>query len=308
MGERLYGRLGQAGFGWVGGGGGLCGVSGHMDRKGVTANLLIAQIAARQHGVITLEQCLAAGLTREAVRSRARAGRLYRVHRGVYAVGHDGLTDHGRWRAATLALGPRAVLSHRSAAELWELLPSTGSIPHVSLPYPASPAKRATIRVHRSRTVGRERSTSRDNIPVTMPARTLADLARTADAADVRRATRAAEKLGLPLDPGDVSDRTESDLERDFLAICRRFGVPEPEAQVKLGRHRVDFLWREERLVIEVDGYVYHRGRRAMRDDNDRDLELELLGFRVVRLEDSRIADDPSGVAQAVSGLLGAAA
>ena len=151
------------------------------------------------------------------------------------------------------------------------------------------------------------RTTSRFSIPVTMPARTLADLAATVTAADVRRATRAAEKRGLPLDPGFVSDRTESDLERDFLAICRRFGVPMPDANVRIGRHRVDFLWRDRRLVIEVDGYVYHRGRQAMRDDNDRDLELELAGYRVVRIEDSRITDDPAGVAAAVRGLLQAA-
>ena len=83
--------------------------------------------------------------------------------------------------------------------------------------------------------------------------------------------------------------------------------MPEPETQVRIGRYRVDFLWRRQRLVIEVDGYIYHRGRQAMRDDNDRDLELELLGFRVVRIEDSRIASDPSGVAAAVLGLLRAA-
>jgi hypothetical protein len=137
-----------------------------------------------------------------------------------------------------------------------------------------------------------------------MPARTLADLARVASPAEVRRATRAAEKRGLPLEAGRVAERTESDLERDFLAICRRYGVPEPEANVSIARYRVDFLWRASRLVIETDGYVYHRGRQAMRDDNDRDLELELLGYRVVRIDDSRIADDPAGVASAVLRLL----
>jgi very-short-patch-repair endonuclease len=73
---------------------------------------------------------------------------------------------------------------------------------------------------------------------------------------------------------------------------------------VPIGRYRVDFLWRQQRLVVEVDGYVYHRGRQAMRDDNDRDLELELLGFRVIRIDDSRITDDPAGVATAVLSLL----
>jgi very-short-patch-repair endonuclease len=142
---------------------------------------------------------------------------------------------------------------------------------------------------------------SRDGIPVTSPTRTLADLE---DLGDVRRATRVASRRGLPLDPDDVGERTESDLERDFLAICRRFSVPEPEVNVWIGRYRVDFLWRREHLVIEVDGYIYHRGRQAMRDDNDRDLELALRGLQVVRIEDTRIADDPDGIAAAVLGLL----
>jgi Protein of unknown function (DUF559) len=238
------------------------------------------------------------------VASRVRVGRLFPIHRGVYAVGHPVRSHRGRWKAATLALGPRAVLSHHSAAELWELLPHSDARPHVTLPYPASPAKRANLVIHRSRTLARERTTRRDGIPVTMPARTLADLERVASAADLRRATRAAERRGLPLDPGRAPERTESELERDFLAICRRYGVPEPEVNVRIGRYRVDFLWRAPGLVVETDGYVYHRGRRAMRDDNDRDLELELAGLRVVRIDDSRIAEDPAGVAGAIRGLL----
>lgn len=275
-----------------------------MRDKLLTADVLIARIVARQHGVISAARLRRCGLTRNAIAWRVHIGRLFPIHRGVYAVGHPGLTHHGRWKAATLALGPRAVLSHRSAAELWELLPQSDARPQVTLPYPVSPAKRAKLIVHRSRTLGRARTTSRDGIPVTMPARTLADLARVASAAEVRRAIRAAEKRGLPLGPDHIPERTESDLERDFLAICRRYGVPEPELNVRIGRYRVDFLWRAARLIIETDGYVYHRGRQAMRDDNDRDIELELLGFRVVRIDDSRIADDPAGLARAVLGLL----
>jgi very-short-patch-repair endonuclease len=272
-------------------------------REKVNTELLVSRIAARQHGVISVEQLIACGLTHATIWRRVAAGRLFRVHRGVYAVGHPGLTDHGRWRAATLAV-PRAVLSHRSAAELWGLLRPRGGTPQVSVPYPAAPAKRARIRIYRSRTLARTRTTSAQGIPVTMPARTLADLARVATPADVRRATRAAEKRGLPLDPDHVSDKTESDLERDFLAICRRHGVPEPRVNVEVGRHRVDFLWPEYGLVVETDGYVYHRGRQAMRDDNDRDIELELRGLSVVRVDDSRIVEDPAGLAAAVLGLL----
>lgn len=265
---------------------------------------LIARIAERQHGVVTVEQLIAAGLTRPAIARRVANGRLFQIHRGVYAVGHPGLTRCGEWKAATLALGPKAVLSHRSAAELWELLPPSTRRPEVTLPYPASPAKPANIKVYRSRTLARTRTTMKDGIPLTMPARTLADLARVATPAEVRRATRAAEKRGLPLDLDDVAEKTESDLEDDFRAICRRYGVPEPRCNVEIGPYRVDFLWPEHRLVIETDGYVYHRGRQAMRDDNDRDLWLELRGLLVVRIDDSLLADDPAGVAAGVIGLL----
>ena len=158
LGERgVYG----AEFGWVSGGGpGVCGVCRGMADKRLTPDLLIARIAARQHGVVTASQLLRSGLTRDGVLGRVRAGRLHPVHRGVYAVGHDGLTHHGRWKAATLAV-PRGVLSHRSAAELWELLPPSSAKPHLSVPYPASPARRADLTIHRSRTLARTRTTSR---------------------------------------------------------------------------------------------------------------------------------------------------
>jgi very-short-patch-repair endonuclease len=246
--------------------------------------------------VVTVAQLSMAALDDAAIRRRVTAGRLHRVHRGVYAVGHDGLTDHGRWKAATLAI-PRSVLSHRSAAELWQLLRPNNGIPQVTVPYPASPVRRQDIRIFRSRTLVDSRTTMRDGIPVTMPGRTLTDLVRVATQVDVRRATREAESRGLPLSSDHVSSKTESDLEDDFFALCTRFGVPIPEKQARLGRYRVDFLWRAERLVAEVDGYTYHRGRTAFRDDRERDVWLELRGFTVVRFDDARIDDDPTGIA-----------
>ena len=267
-----------------------------------TADSLVARIAARQHGVVTIGQLHACGLTPEAIKWRVRTGRLFRIYRGVYAVGHPGLSDRGRWKVATLVGGPDAVLSHRSAAELWELLPPRGGDAHITIPSLIRRESRPGLLVHRSR--GIARTTSRDGIPVTMPARTLADLARTGTAAEVRRATRQAEIKGLPLDPEHVPLKTRSDLEDDLRAICRRFEIPPPECNEKVGGHTVDFLWRPQRLIVETDGYVYHRGRQHFRDDRDKDVELELLGFRVVRFDDTRIAEDPAGVADAVRALL----
>jgi very-short-patch-repair endonuclease len=272
-------------------------------REKVSTDLLISRIAARQHGLITSEQLKACGLTDAGIGRRVAAGRLFRIHRGVYAVGHPNLTHHARWKAATLAVRA-SVLSHRSAAELWQMLEPSQATPQITIPYPASAAKRPDIHIHRSRTLPRIRTGSRSGIPVTLPSRTLADLALVGTPAEVRRAQRSAEKRGLPLDDDHIPERTESDLEREFLAICRRFDIPEPRCQVQIGRHRVDFYWPDAGLVLETDGYVYHRGRQAMRDDNDRDIELEIRGLRVIRVDDSRIDDDPAGLARDVLALV----
>jgi very-short-patch-repair endonuclease len=273
-----------------------------MQRKAHTGEDRIARIAARQHGVVTLNQLRMCGIGEGAVRWRVQTGRLYPVHRGVYALGHDGLTHEGRWKAATLAV-PNSVLSHRSAGELWELLPPSDAHPHITVPYPASPAHRPDLRIHRSRTLGR--MTSKDNIPVTMPSRTLDDLRRTAPEQEWRQATREAEYRGLPL--GIETDHTRSEAEAAFLRLCRRHGIPHPEVNVRVGRFTVDFLWRAERLVVEVDGYRTHRGRQAFEDDRARDLELREEDLRVRRFTSALIARDPASVARSVLRALAAA-
>jgi very-short-patch-repair endonuclease len=272
-----------------------------MRKEIVPADRVIARIAARQHGVITYEQLLRAGLSAAGIARRIEAGRLYRIYRGVYAVGHAGVTRKGRWKAATLALGDDALLSHRSAAELWGMLkPSDGPI-HVTVPRTGGRARRRGIRVHRPHSYPARMS--RDNIPVTSPARTIADLRATEPARVVRRAIREAELAGLPLE--DVAtDRTRSDLERDFLRLCRRHRLPVPEVNARIAGFEVDFAWPDRNLVVEVDGYAFHRGRQAFRDDRDRDIELELLGFTVLRFADTRIEEDPDGVATTLRAFL----
>ncbi len=264
---------------------------------------LVAEIAARQHGVISTGQLRSAGLTRAAISRRVGGGRLHRLYRGVYAVGHTGLSARGRWKAAPLALGPRAVLSHRSAAELWELLPESGGLPEVTVRGAADPGRRRGVRVHRSVTLGRSAVAARDGIPVTRPARTLADLERTVPAHTLRRARRQAEYLGLPLDD-EAGDGTRSDLERDFLALCRRSEIPEPEVNVPVGPFTVDFLWRARALVVEVDGYRAHRGRQAFTDDRVREAWLARRGLYVQRFSDWQIDNEPDEVVETVWALL----
>jgi very-short-patch-repair endonuclease len=288
-----------------------------MPNKIDTTDEAIAEIADRQHGLITSTQLASVGLGRAAISERAGSGRLHRIHRGIYAVGHKSLSPHGRFMAAVLTCGEGAVISHISAAALWELLKPIDGPVHVSIPSTAGRARRRGIHLHRCPSLstprepspsptylnqegGRGRrplTTYRHNIPVTSVPRTIEDLRATSlPPRLIRRATRQAELKGYRLD-GIASDRTRSDLETLFLDLCRRYGLPRPEVNVKLGRWTVDFLWRDPRVVVETDFWIYHRGSVAFEDDHARDLDLRQQGFTVLRFTDKQIEEEFARVA-----------
>jgi very-short-patch-repair endonuclease len=143
-------------------------------------------------------------------------------------------------------------------------------------------------------------TTRRHGIPVTKPARTIADLRGSASEKEHRRAIRQAGVLGLPLGPDAKTDRTKSDLERDFLALCRRHGIPTPEVNVKIDGREADFLWRDRNLIVETDSYFYHRGEIAFQDDHTRNLHFRLRGYEVLRLSEQQIDTEPTAVAVAL--------
>src|SRR5206468_3749619 len=179
-----------------------------------------------------------------------QAGRLHRVYRGVYAVGHTALGNEGRWMAAVLASGEGAVLSHRSATELWGLLEPRNGPVDITIPTAGGRRRRPGIRLHRFPSLPKAATTRHHGIAVTTPAQTIADLRRVASIDDVRRAIREAEfhRLDLGGEGADL-DLTGSELERRFLGLCRRHRLPKPEVSVRVGRFEVDFLWRERRLI-----------------------------------------------------------
>jgi hypothetical protein len=267
-----------------------------MAEKGAQPDAQVAAIAARQHGVVSIGQLREAGLSDDAVAGRVWAGWLHRIHRGVYAVGHPGLTFHRRGMAAVLAIGD-AYLSHRSAAGLWQLLPAEGGPIEVTLPSRNGRRGRRGIRVHRPVSLPAAACSRRDGIPVTTPARTIADLHGHVAPRIWRRAVRQAEILGLELEPTIEPDRTRSELERRFLHLCQRYGLPMPEVNVPVGHRVADFLWRERRLIVETDGYRFHRGREAFEDDRARDLELRALGFEVIRVSHRQVVAEAQQVA-----------
>jgi very-short-patch-repair endonuclease len=268
-----------------------------MGDKSAFPDVAIAVVAARQHGAITHRQLLTAGLGRNAISKRVHAGRLHRLHRGVYAVGHTADSAERRWMAAVLACGPGAALSQMSAAVLWQLLRPVERPVDVSVPTQSGRRRQTGIRLHRCESLRPDQLTCHKGIPVTTPARTIADLAGIVAPRWVRRAIRQAEIQGLRLGSGVETDRTRSDLERDFLRLCRRHGLPAPEVNVKVGRWTVDFLWRCQRVAVETDFYEYHRGRVAFQDDRERDLDLRRRGFEVRRFSERQVNDQPAEVA-----------
>ena len=275
-----------------------------MREEPARSDVAVARLASRQHGVVSIAQLEAAGLDKSAVTRRLGRGHLHRIHRGVYAVGHRGLSNEGRWMAAVLACGNDAVLSHGSAAELWALLPVRARLVEVTIRSSNGRARRAGIRLHRSLSLHQVATTRHNGIDVTAPARTLADLRRTAPAWVVRKATRQAEFIGLEI--GEIrTDGTRSDLERDFLGLCRRHGLAAPEVNVKLGPFTVDFFWRTRGLVVETDGWAAHRGHQAFEDDRERELRLRALGYRVLRFSDVQVESAQAAVAGAVRAELG---
>jgi very-short-patch-repair endonuclease len=276
-----------------------------MRQESATPDMAIGQIAARQHGVVSFQQLMAAGVSASGISRRVSAGRLHRVFRGVYAVGHTRLSSEGRWMSAVLACGEGASLSHRTAAELWGLLPRRNGPTDVTIPGKGGRRPRRGIRLHRSPLLTPAVTTLLSGIAVTTPARTLADLRRVATRDELGRATRQAEVKGLPIgERGGAVDLTRSELERRFLRLCHRRRLPTPEVNVRVGSFIVDFLWRDQRLIVETDGYRFHRGRSAFEADRARDIELKLRGYEVVRFTHRQVVDEAAGVAHTLRVLL----
>jgi very-short-patch-repair endonuclease len=278
-----------------------------MGDKLDSSDSVIARTATQQHGVVTHRQLRDAGLSRSAIAKRAQRGRLHRLHRGVYAVGHAAPSHEQRWMAAILACGSGAALSHGSAAVLWDLLrPLRGPI-DVSVPTQVGRATQAGIHLHRCASLRSDDVTRRRGIPVTTPALTIADLKAALSPKLLRRAIRQAEMQGFSLGPGVETDRTRSDLERDFLRLCRRHGLSEPQVNVRIGRWTVDFLWPAKRLVVETDSHRWHRGSVAFEDDHVRDLDLRRRGYAVSRFTERQIREDAAEVVADLREALGLA-
>ena len=288
-----------------------------------SAQQRVAALAARQHGVVSVRQLTAAGLDTNAIHYRAATGWLHHLHRGVYAVGHVGLSPLGGLLAAVLALGDGAVLSHGSAAWLWGLLWRERSAPP-GLPDVLTArhsARRRNIRVHTTRYLPVHDVTVRNAVPVTTPARTLVDLAASTPEMWLSRALAEATRWELaevatlvrPNRPGarrlralvDAAAPTESVLEDDLLRLLRRDGFPPAVVNQPLriggATYRPDVRFARTNLILEADGDRWHRTREDRRRDSDRQAAMEAAGFIVLRLTYDQITGRPEETARRIS-------
>ncbi|HEX7290397.1 MAG TPA: type IV toxin-antitoxin system AbiEi family antitoxin domain-containing protein [Conexibacter sp.] len=283
---------------------------------------VIGALAAEQWGVVSRGQLLEAGVSPTTIRDRVRGGRLIRLHRGVYAVGHARLRWEGRWLAAVLAVGPEAVLSHRDAAGLHDLRPANHA--RVDVTTTANRPDEPGIQVHRTRVLDAEDVTTVHGIPTTTVARTLVDLAGRIPHDHLARAIKEAERnrtfdlraveAAMARTRGRTGrghralreaiaehaalglSATDSVLEDAFLRLAQRAGLSKPATQALVEGFRIDAAWRAQRVAVELDGWVWHRTRDAFERDRERDAVLTENGWRVVRFTYRQLTERPDRV------------
>jgi hypothetical protein len=267
----------------------------------------LAELASRQHGVAAAWQLRHRGIDRSFVHRRLRAQRIHRVHDGVFAVGHPLLGPQGWRMAAVLFGGPGAVLSHRAAGAEHQLRRWSG---RPSITVPGDRRSTPAIDVHRARLPADEITTC-DGIPITSVPRTLLDLATVLDDHALLMAVNEAEKgeLGDALSLPDMLERHRGergagflrrvladagygvaieDLEDLFARRIAAWGLPRPELNATISvdgtNYSPDCLWRDRRLIVELDSVRHHGTAPALTRDATRERRLVLAGWRIIHV------------------------
>jgi hypothetical protein len=291
----------------------------------------IAKLAGSQHGPVAHRQLRALGLSHQQIAYRLRVGRLIRHFPEVYLVGHDVLPREGRWMGAVLACGEKAVLSHADAAAHWGLMPSRGRLIDVTTPLRSGRhPDRTRIRLHRVGTLRAWECTLIEEIPTTTVARTLLDLSPELRPRAMEDAIAQANRLDLfdllavrrcldehPRQHGAPALRrlldalqgvgaadVRSILEVLVLQLCDDHGLPQPVANATVEGFLVDFFWPAKRLMVEADSYTYHSMPGAFERDRERDQQLTLAGYTVVRFTYTQVAQTPALVRHRLRRLL----
>jgi len=268
--------------------------------------------------VIARRRLLGLGFTSEAIKHRIAVGRLHPTYRGVYSVGRPLTSNFARWMAAVLACGDGAVLSHSSAAALWRIGFEQRSVIELSLPS-QSHRKIPRLRIHRRPSLQLRDITTEHGIPVTTPIQTLIDMALRLDLPGVERMINEADKYNLAHPPGlrrDLDERTggpgvatlrrildrrtfrltKEELERRFLPLARRAGLPVPLTGQWVNEFEVDFYWPDLGLVVETDGLRYHRTPAEQARDRLRDQAHTAAGLTQLRFTHEQVRYEPDYV------------
>lgn len=276
------------------------------------------ELARNQHGVVSRDQLLGIGYKRHAIDHRIRTGRLYPLHRAIYAVGRPHVTEHGLWMAAVLACGSGAIISHSSAAALWRIGTEDRDAVELSLPSPFQ-RRRPGIRIHRRPSLQPCDVTREYGIPVTTPVQTLIDMSLRLDRPGVERMINEADKYNVTHPPqlrealaqraGEpgaaklrfILDRrtfrlTKEELERRFLPLVRRAGLPIPLTGQWVNEFEVDFYWPDLGLVVETDGLRYHRTPAEQARDRLRDQTHTAAGLTPLRFTHEQVRYEPEHV------------
>jgi very-short-patch-repair endonuclease len=293
----------------------------------------IFELARRQHGVVGRGQLVDLGLSEANIEYRLRVDRLHAIHRGVYGIGPL-QSKLARWMAAILHAGSVAVLSHRSAAELWGLV--SGFTAPIHLTASSGRRQREGLRFHRPQCPDDERTTV-ERIPVTTVPRTLLDCASTMSARQLERMINEADvlryhdRLSLPdllhryprrsgsrklwealRKRNAGSTRTRSEIEELLVELVDELGLQRPEFNVQIEvdgeTFEIDALWRAERVVIELDGRQFHDTPLAFERDRRRDRKLIAAGWRPVRITWRQITAERAVVGRDLTTMLASAA
>jgi hypothetical protein len=269
----------------------------------------IRELAGRQSGNFSRRQLLAQGLGAEAIKARLRNGSFVTRYHGVYCQAPARQDPQALIAAAVLAGGPHAVASHASAAYLWGFLPRYEPPPEISLP--TGDRRPRHILTHRCPSLQPRDVTRQHGIPTTSRARTVLDIAPRLSAKQLTRLvndalrSRHLRREALqdvlernPLHPGtgllkpfaeDPRNPTRSDFEDDFLAFVAKYDLPTPQINVEVNGREVDAFFPEHNLIVECDGWEFHRHRAAFEDDRERDAENLRHGLRTLRITKDRM-------------------
>jgi very-short-patch-repair endonuclease len=286
--------------------------SGWRDRE-------IARIAAQQRTLATADQLYARGITKRAIDYRVNAERLRVVFRGVYTVSPGELPPLALELAALLACGEHSFVSHRSAAFVWGLRATPPPQVEVSVVGRCCDSRKG-IRVHRIKAIHRAELRRHEDLWISSPARVALEVAAGAtgdELADLvdrgvegrvftprelkaviarHRGRRGVARLAEVLGNEDAMTITRSQAEKAFLKLVRDARLPRPEVNQKLGRYVPDFMWREQRLIVELDSYRFHGGPRGFHNDHEKDLVYRDAGFDVLRPTRNHVVREPARV------------